>query len=426
MAQEKPGPGCLTFVGDVMLARHVATQLAARQQSPWGALAGSPRLARAWVGNFEGAVVPDARASCPRRDGLCLGVEPATLAWLRTSPFRALSIANNHIDDFGPAAHTATRDALAGQGIVPVDEEGGPTMLDVDGVSWALVSVNLAGRAPAAAQQALERARLQIGLARARTGRVVVLPHWGREGTSFVTPEQERWAALFVRWGATLIAGSHAHVVQPARCDAEAALYFGMGNHLFDQASAAARDGLAVTCCPRGEGLVCTTAHTNRPALGVEPVLVEGDEHENGGTCAVDVAPPDRRWLAHPARDALLFVQPFPAAGPGAFFALRRLWSSFDHEDALRPYVFRVEAGAPPAGPKIVDIWRGTALGRPLVAARLVPWRDSQLLCALHRDDTFLDPKPETTQRVRAVYRWTGFGFKGSDDENAREACDEL
>ena len=421
-----PGRGCITLVGDVMLARGVARELEARQQSPWTALVASHRFAAAWVGNFEGAVSPSAQASCPMSDRLCLAVAPKTLAWLSGSPFRALSIANNHIDDLGVAGHVATKTALGALGIQPVDEATGPTMLDVDGTEWALVSMNLAGGSAAQRQATLERARLDVGLARARTARVVVLPHWGREGSDFPAPEQELWAQLLTRWGATLIAGSHAHVVQPGRCAPEAATYFGLGNHLFDEAGAPNREGLAVTCCPDGAGFRCATARTERSATSVYPTIPDGDAEAVPATpaCAVQAAGPDRRWLVHPARDTLLFVQPFTAAGPGTFFALRRRPSSFDHEDALRPYVFRVEG--PPGAARVVELWRGTALARPLVAARLFDWQGSQLLCAIHRADTFLAPEPETMKRVRLVYRWTGFGFRGVDDEEAMQRCEEL
>jgi hypothetical protein len=142
--------------------------------------------------------------------------------------------------------------------------------------------------------------------------------------------------------------------------------------------------------------------------------------------CTVDAAPPDRSWLAHPARASLLFVQPFTAAGPRTFFALRRHWSSFDREEALRPYVFRVEPATATGRARIVDVWRGTALARPLVAARLIPWRGSQFLCAIHRDDTFLKPNPATRGRIHTLYRWTGFGFAGVEDEEAARVCEEL
>jgi poly-gamma-glutamate synthesis protein (capsule biosynthesis protein) len=421
--QRQPGPGCVTFFGDVMLGRDVAREVRRRKADPWAALKAVPQLARTWVGNFEGALVASPGVTCVRHDGLCLGVTPDMLDWLRASPFRALSLANNHAGDFGAAGRVATRAALASVGIAPLDADTGPTLLDVDGTGWALVALNLAGNSAAERQRALERARLQIGLARAQTPRVVVLPHWGREGKPLPAPEQENWGALFGAWGATVIAGSHAHVIQPVRCEAETATYFGLGNDLFDEVGPSRGVGLAVTCCPREAGLRCDAAETERTSTSAYPAFTD---RSPAPPCAVDVAAPDRSWLFHPDRATFLFVQPLTAAGPRTFFALRRHWASFDREDALRPYVFRVEREAATGRTRIVDVWRGTSLARPLVAARLIPWRNTQLLCAIHRDDTFLNPNPTTRGRIHALYRWTGFGFAGVEDEEAARACEEL
>jgi hypothetical protein len=75
---------------------------------------------------------------------------------------------------------------------------------------------------------------------------------------------------------------------------------------------------------------------------------------------------------------------------------------------------------------RIVDIWRGTALARPLIAARLIDVGGRTLLCAIHRADSFLAPQPNTPKRVYTVYRWTGFGFAGVDDDAALSMCQEL
>ncbi len=53
-------------------------------------------------------------------------------------------------------------------------------------------AIDLSGRTQPSAQIALERARLQIGLARAHTPWVAVLPHWGREHVSLPSPLQSR------------------------------------------------------------------------------------------------------------------------------------------------------------------------------------------------------------------------------------------
>ena len=44
---------------------------------------------------------------------------------------------------------------------------------------------------------------------------VVVSVHWGNENTTQITPNQEELAQKMVDWGADIIFGNHAHVIQP-------------------------------------------------------------------------------------------------------------------------------------------------------------------------------------------------------------------
>lgn len=121
-------------------------------------------------------------------------------------------------------------------------------------------------------------------------------------------------------------------------------------------------------------------------------------------------AGPPAGWETHPRAAEFVHVEPFTTE-PGLWLALVRAPSGFDDEDALRPYVFARE------GDRWVDRWRGTALARPLVEARLVVTAHGERLCALHRGDSFLAPDPSTPARRWRAYRWTGFGFVGADED---------
>jgi hypothetical protein len=129
---------------------------------------------------------------------------------------------------------------------------------------------------------------------------------------------------------------------------------------------------------------------------------------------------PPHTWTRHPAARRFGLVQAFPSAGGDAYFALHRSRSSFDGEDALRPYVFRME------GRTHRELWSGTALAYPLVAARLIQIGGKTLLCAIHRDDSFLRPRPATLGRRRVVYRWTGFGFVAAQHASALATCEAM
>lgn len=453
--------GCLTFAGDLMLSRGVARAMERESAAPWAGLAdGEP-----WVANLEGTLADDASGralGCAKRADLCLGIAPRHLARLRGGPFVALSLANNHAGDFGEGARQATARALRVHGMEPLLESVGPTRVTIQDHEWALIALNFINREPVEVQRALEEARLAIGLARARTPRVAVLPHWGREYDARVWPQEEHAARLFRAWGATVVAGAHTHVIGESRCERDAALYFGLGNLLFDQRAPEQRSGLAVRCCPiaaRTEGAKATSRVPARPPArdSTGPVKTPRDDRRESLACraarlGVDedgpavrwrdeegaaVAAPRWRapcqvttndftatersaWQRHPGAARFVFVQPFRALGAGVYFALHRSHSTFDDELALRPYVFRMTA----KGHR--DLWSGTALSRPLVAARLFEHDGAQLLCALHRADTFLARDPTTPVRVRRVYRWSGFGFTGVRDERAAARCEAL
>lgn len=430
LGERWPARGCLTFAGDLMLSRGVASRMDTQASAPWGTLRLAPD--ERWVANLEGVLGVDdeGRAGQSAKPAaLCLGITPANLARLRGGPFAALSMANNHTDDFGADAHKATAAWLRKMAIAPILEGAPPTRVLVDGREWALVALNFINRDAAALQPALERARLSIGLARARTPLVAVLPHWGREYDTRVWPQEERAAALFRAWGAAIVAGAHTHVVGESRCASDAALYFGLGNLLFDQRAARQRRGLAVRCCPEDQRVECRTADVgvDEGSLALRWRAADGgavDTPPWRSPCVVgrDTFTSNERssWQRHPGAERFVFVQPFRALGPGAFFALHESHSTFDRTRALRPYVFRMEQ----AGHR--DLWSGSALARPLVAARLIAGGQGELLCAIHRADTFLAPRPSTLERVRRVYRWTGFGFSGVQDAKAQARCAEL
>jgi hypothetical protein len=450
---------CLSFVGDVSLSRAVADALDRTAAQPWQLVAAAlraqrspaaatPRASEPWVGNLEGTLLPSPTDAtrCQNLAGICLGILPRHLRALAGSPFVALSLENNHSQDFGQGATLATRSQLAAQGIAALTdagdgEDGAFQIVQTGDVRWALVAINLINRSRGEIDQALLRARLRIGLARASTPWVVVLPHWGREYDAQAGPGEWSLSALFVRWGARLVVGSHPHVIGDHRCIADAATYYSLGNFLFDQRQEITHRGLLLRCCARGsDRLRCRAYETERSPQSPWPRLGPPRPQQD---CTLDLrasadgtappaagSPPDRRaaehqsvdgaWQRHPHRASLRYVQSFRSLGPQHFFALRRQFSSFDGELALRPYVFALRDG------RFVDLFRGTALSWPTLYARLVQLPDGrERLCALHRGDSFIRPNPQIApeQRFHAVYAWSGFGFRRVDDTEALALC---
>lgn len=70
---------------------------------------------------------------------------------------------------------------------------------------------------------------------------VVVSIHWGNENTTEITPNQEELSQKMVDWGADIIFGNHAHVIQPlkvlTRADGtECPVIYALGNFVSAQA----------------------------------------------------------------------------------------------------------------------------------------------------------------------------------------------
>jgi hypothetical protein len=83
----------------------------------------------------------------------------------------------------------------------------------------------------------LPRHERELAAALAEAGRrarcVIVLAHWGAEGTPSVTGEQRRWARWLVEQGASAVIGSGPHEVQAYETIAGVPVYYSLGNLWF-------------------------------------------------------------------------------------------------------------------------------------------------------------------------------------------------
>ena len=100
-------------------------------------------------------------------------------------------------------------------------------------------------------------------------------------------------------------------------------------------------------------------------------------------------------------------------------FTLERHYSSLDGEISLRPYIYDSDNKG------LFAKWRGSALAWPLLDAMLMP-DNSQILCAIHRGDSFINPDKTATAIRIAAYQWNGFGFKGINDTTICWQCRRL
>jgi poly-gamma-glutamate synthesis protein (capsule biosynthesis protein) len=154
-----------------------------------------------------------------------------------------LSIANNHRFDCGPEGQPETASILSNLGLTPVGPGPEPVYREINGLKLAFFSFDdiLTPLDGAAVAQAIRSALAD--------GRLVVLSvHWGLEYQAGPSDRQEALAQQFAEAGASLIIGTHPHVLQPAawisperrpeQSDGRSRrtlVLYSLGNALFDQ-----------------------------------------------------------------------------------------------------------------------------------------------------------------------------------------------
>ncbi len=170
---------------------------------------------------------------------------------IREMGFDVVSLANNHIWDLGEEGLKSTIHLLKENGIrycgagMDAEEASRPVVLEKDGLQVAFLAycvygskwlgyVEPAGKSkPGVNVLEMERAVREIRKAKDQYGRVIVLPHWGREYTEKPLDEHIKMAKAMVAAGADAVLGSHPHRIQPTIMYKGRTICFSMGNFLF-------------------------------------------------------------------------------------------------------------------------------------------------------------------------------------------------
>lgn len=172
---------------------------------------------------------------------------------LRYAGFDLVSIAHNHILDYGPLALEDTLDNLASKDIHTVgagmDQKAAyqPVFMDINGLRLAFLAfadiapgnydylsweagtdkAGIAWAHPQRIHEGVQAAKEQADL-------VIVLLHNGYEFVETVSRFQQETAKLAIDSGATLVIGSHSHVLQRIEPYNDGLIVYSMGNFVFD------------------------------------------------------------------------------------------------------------------------------------------------------------------------------------------------
>lgn len=260
-----PPGGTLLVAGDVTLGFHyeeyvdeqVAKGRPADQMRGWGfeQVRALTTKADAFVVNLE---CPFTTSDEKLAKNFNFRARPELVAALSAGGVDAVSLANNHLVDYGPAGVAETIATLEKAGIAhfgagrSLGAAREPAIVDVRGVKVALLGYfflgdrNIEPKAVIATDDtpgvaghfndlAAMRAMVEADVRAAKTRADHVIPffHWGRE--THVTPEpyQVELAHAAIDAGASAVLGSHPHVLQGVEVYRGAVIAYSLGNFVF-------------------------------------------------------------------------------------------------------------------------------------------------------------------------------------------------
>ena len=259
----------ILLAGDVMLDRGVGLRVAqygdGNWRFPWRLVAN--RLSRADVVfvNHEG-VMSDVGQDTGGVYSFNFPI--AALGGLLFAGVDVVSLANNHIFDWGGVALCDTRRRLINNGIGVVGagcdytEANAPyTHSFSDGSSVGFLAYTpfyypdgSAGAGyPGVSDYSLGNMRERVAALREQVDVVIVSMHWGEEYQSLSNSEQRRVGRMLVAVGADVVVGHHPHTIQEVEEYNGGWIIYSLGNFIFDQYfSEETMEGLVAIVTMRG------------------------------------------------------------------------------------------------------------------------------------------------------------------------------
>ncbi len=249
-----PGPVTIVAVGDIMLARSVGQRILSAGAGIVfdDGIAATLRGADLTIGNLE-FVISERGEAQPK--GYTFRAGPEVVEALALGGFDAVSLANNHANDFGADALSDTVAHLAERQIASVGAgsnlaaASAPAVIERNGLRIAVVGLtDVPSEGPGFSRQTWEAGPDRWGVAWADaetvgaavrtagkgTDVVVAMLHFGFEYHEAPSDSQRTLARAAIDAGASLVIGSHPHVLQEVEEYGGGLIAYSLGNFVFD------------------------------------------------------------------------------------------------------------------------------------------------------------------------------------------------
>lgn len=283
----------LAAVGDIMLGRQIGRVMRKKgDRYPFEQVNTALKGYDIVFGNLESGFAKEASTPFFPDKPYNFAARPAAASALREAGFTVLSLANNHMLDYGSGEPGLTRELLRREGIRAFGAGEGietarmPAVVSVRGVRVGFLGYGVAHSPLVYARKnrpgimPIRKTSIQedIRALRKAVDVLVVSYHWGVEYERHPTEAQRDLAHQTIDWGADIVLGHHPHVMQGIEIYKGKPIAYSLGNFVFDQKGRGTDDSFI---------LICTFSRESMNSVEIIPVtrsyvprLAEGKEKE--------------------------------------------------------------------------------------------------------------------------------------------------
>ena len=201
--------------------------------------------------------------------------DPKIVPELKKIGFTHFSLANNHSRDFGAEGVRQTKEFLDKENLKYFGDYKNKTALSYI-ESIENFKIGLIGYHELFDPDTTSVVN-EIKNIRDKTDFIIVYPHWGIEYKTQFSQSQQEKAYKFIDAGADAIIGAHPHVIQPIEIYKNKAIFYSLGNFIFDQTfSQNTQQGLAVNISLENNNIVYEII--TMQSKNLIPYILEGTE----------------------------------------------------------------------------------------------------------------------------------------------------
>lgn len=237
-------------VGDIMLSRNVEQKMIQKNDwlYPFRETYQVTTTGDIVFANLESPII---KGPIIETGQMVFRTDPQSVEGLKFGGFNMLSLANNHMKNFGQEGIEKTIEYLDEAGIthtgagLTIEEARQPAIIEAQGIKFGFVAYtdnsftpnnyeateNRAG-SPFLSQQTLIK---DIEKLKNKVDVIVISMHAGTEYSTRPNQKQINFAHTAIDNGATLVIGHHPHVVQLIEQYKDGYILYSLGNFIFDQ-----------------------------------------------------------------------------------------------------------------------------------------------------------------------------------------------